>query len=239
MDRGTQGDVPTNAPSSLCHVDLLCECHNKAVVGTNVDICSSNSFLAQRSCLHRDTHLQSHWKGSYDHTADSFSSHPVSESRRRDRQSKEGAQNQFENKESISIQLSLLILNLEEGDITLHEPRSLKTKVLPVRQVKQCNSGSTCRWFTALSCHQPAKVARLPGRADGQAGFSRSDVRDPCASNRHFLLAQKKRKKSLNIVTLPLRGDARSSIHLETPVESRCGDRFIRILAFETAMQQN
>ena len=31
-----------------------------------------------------------------------------------------------------------------------------------------------------------------------------SDVRDTCASGRHFLLAQKKRKKSLNIVTLPL-----------------------------------
>ena len=35
-------------------------------------------------------------------------------------------------KESISIKLSLLILNLEEGDITLVGPRSLKTKVLPV-----------------------------------------------------------------------------------------------------------
>ena len=33
-------------------------------------------------------------------------------------------------------------------------------------------------------------MARLPGRADGQA--FRSDVRDACASNRHFLLAQKK-----------------------------------------------
>ena len=44
--------------------------------------------------------------------------------------------------------------------------------------------------------------ARLPGRADGRA--FRSDVRDTCTSNRHFLLSQKKRKKSLNIVTLPL-----------------------------------
>ena len=39
--------------SSLCHV--LCECHNKAGVGTNVDIRSSNSFLVQRICLHRHT----------------------------------------------------------------------------------------------------------------------------------------------------------------------------------------
>ena len=31
-----------------------------------------------------------------------------------------------------------------------------------------------------------------------------SDVRDTCASSHHFLLTQKKRKKSLNIVTLPL-----------------------------------
>ena len=60
--------------------------------------------------------------------------------------------------------------------------------------MKQCNSSSTCRWFTALSCQQPAKVAsaRLPGRADGQA--FRSDVRDTCASNRHVLLAQKSAK---------------------------------------------
>ena len=45
---------------------------------------------------------------------------------------------------------------------------------------------------------QAAQVARTTGQA-----FS-SDVRDTCASNRHFLLEQKKRKKSLNIVTLPL-----------------------------------
>ena len=62
--------------SSLCHC-VLCECHNKAGVGTNVDIRSSNSFLVQRICLHSDTHRQSHWKGSNDHTADSFSESPM------------------------------------------------------------------------------------------------------------------------------------------------------------------
>ena len=32
----------------------------------------------------------------------------------------------------------------------------------------------------------------------------RADVRDTCASRSYFSLAQKKRKKSLNIMTLPL-----------------------------------
>ena len=59
-------DVPTtyhkgafleSSTWSLCHV--LCECHNKAGVGTNVDIRSSNSFLVQRICLHSDTDTSS------------------------------------------------------------------------------------------------------------------------------------------------------------------------------------
>ena len=78
--------------SSLCHV--LCECHNKAGVGTNVDIRSSNSFLVQRICLHSDTHRQSHWKWSCDHTADSFSQSPMLSATRSPKQASEGAQNQ-------------------------------------------------------------------------------------------------------------------------------------------------
>ena len=77
--------------SSLCQV--LCECHNKAV-GTNVDIRSSNSFLVQRICLHSDTHRQSHWKGSCDHTAESFSQSPMLSATRSSKQASEGAQNQ-------------------------------------------------------------------------------------------------------------------------------------------------
>ena len=45
-------------------------------------------------------------------------------------------------------------------------------------------------------------MARLPGRADGQA--FRSDVRDTCASNRHFLLAQKAQKITEYRDTAPL-----------------------------------
>ena len=105
--------------SSLCHV--LCECHNKAgpQVGTNVDIPSSTSFFVQRIFLRRDTHRQSHWKGSYDYTADPSPSYPCS--RRRDRRSelRKARRTKHENKESVSKKLSLLILNLEEGDITL------------------------------------------------------------------------------------------------------------------------
>ena len=78
--------------SSLCHV--LCECHNKAGVGTNVDIRSSNSFLVQRICLHSDTQRQSNWKGSCDHTADSFSQSPMLSATRSPKQASEGAQNQ-------------------------------------------------------------------------------------------------------------------------------------------------
>ena len=78
--------------SSLCHV--LCECHDKAGVGTNVDIRSSNSFLVQRICLHSDTHRQSHWKGSYNHTADSASQSPMRSATRSPKQASEGAQNQ-------------------------------------------------------------------------------------------------------------------------------------------------
>ena len=78
--------------SSLCHV--LCKCHNKAGVGTNVDIRSSNSFLVQRICLHSDTYRQSHWKGSCDHTADSFSQSPMLSATRSPKQASEGAQNQ-------------------------------------------------------------------------------------------------------------------------------------------------
>ena len=80
--------------SSLCRV--LCECHNKAGVSTNVDIRSSNSFLVQRICLHSDSHRQSHWKGSCDHTADSFSQSPMLSATRSPKQASnsEGAQNQ-------------------------------------------------------------------------------------------------------------------------------------------------
>ena len=71
--RGLRPGRPHNLPQvrflslhwSLCHVDLLCECHNKAGVGTNLDICSSNSFLVQRICLHRDSlerELRPHWR---------------------------------------------------------------------------------------------------------------------------------------------------------------------------------
>ena len=80
--------------SSLCHV--LCECHNKAGVGTNVDIRSSNSFLIQRICLHSDTPRQSYCKESDDYTADSFSQSesPMLSATRSPKQASEGAQNQ-------------------------------------------------------------------------------------------------------------------------------------------------
>ena len=80
--------------SSLCSV--LCECHNKGgpQVGTNVDIPSSNLFLVQRIFLHSDTHCQSHCKGSYDHTADSFSRSPTLSATRSPKQASEGAQNE-------------------------------------------------------------------------------------------------------------------------------------------------
>ena len=65
-----------------------------AGVGTNVDIRSSNSFLVQRICLHSDTHRQSHWKRSYDPTADSFSQSPMLSATRSPKQASEGAQNQ-------------------------------------------------------------------------------------------------------------------------------------------------
>ena len=56
--------------SSLCHV--LCECHNNGRCRHE----RRHPFLVQRVqriCLHSDTHCQSHWKWSYNHTADSFS----------------------------------------------------------------------------------------------------------------------------------------------------------------------
>ena len=87
--------------SSLCHV--LCECHNKAGVGTNVDFRSSNSFLVQRICLHSDTHRQSHWKGSYDDTADSFSQSPMLSATRSPKQLRKASRTKHEKKESISI----------------------------------------------------------------------------------------------------------------------------------------
>ena len=76
--RGLRAGRPHNLKQVCFFLQVvLCECHNKAGVGTNVDIRSSNSFLVQRICLHSDTHRQSHWKGSYDHTADSFSQSPM------------------------------------------------------------------------------------------------------------------------------------------------------------------
>ena len=51
-------------------------------------------FLVQRICLHSDTHRQSHWKGSYDHTAESFSQSPMLSATRSPKQASEGAQNQ-------------------------------------------------------------------------------------------------------------------------------------------------
>ena len=60
----------------------------------HTDIRSSNSFLVQRICLHSDTHRQSHWKGSCDHTADSFSQSPMLSATRSPKQASEGAQNQ-------------------------------------------------------------------------------------------------------------------------------------------------
>ena len=90
--------------SSLCHV--LCECHNKAGVGTNVDIRPSNSFLIQRICLHSDTPRQSYCKESDAATLPIPSpslSHPCS--RRRDRRSKlrKACRTKHDNKELISI----------------------------------------------------------------------------------------------------------------------------------------
>ena len=73
---------------------------------------SSNSFLelvpriVQRICLHSDTHRQSHWKGSYDHSADSFSQSPMFSATRSPKQASEGAQKKHPNKESISINYS-------------------------------------------------------------------------------------------------------------------------------------
>ena len=55
---------------------------------------SSNLFLGQRICLHSDTHRQSHWKGSYDHTAHSFSQSLMLLETRSPKQASEGAQNQ-------------------------------------------------------------------------------------------------------------------------------------------------
>ena len=103
-------DVPTTyhksraflVSSSLCHV--LCECHNKAGVGTNVDIRSSNLFLGQRICLHSDTHrrVKVTGKGATTTLPIPSPSHPCS--RRRDRRSKlrKARRTKHENKESIS-----------------------------------------------------------------------------------------------------------------------------------------
>ena len=79
-----------------------------------------------------DTHRRSHCKGSCDHTAsDSFFVHAPGEEIA---ETAKARRTKRKNKESISInvKLSLLILNLEEGDINLLGPRSLKTKLLPV-----------------------------------------------------------------------------------------------------------
>ena len=70
--------------SSLCHV--LCECHNKAGVGTNVDIRSSNSFLVQRIAFTVTHIVKVTGKGATTTLPIPSPSHPCS--RRRDRRSK-------------------------------------------------------------------------------------------------------------------------------------------------------
>ena len=100
-------------------------------------------------------------------------SHPCSW--RRDRRSKlrKARRTKHENKESISIKLSLLILNLEEGDITLLGLRSLKTKVLPVAAVKWSSAtlarlvvGS--RHYCHVSSQRRCQTVRPRGRPSFQ-----------------------------------------------------------------------
>ena len=83
--------------SSLCHV--LCECHNKAGVGTNVDIRSSFSAFAFTV-----THIvKVTGKGATTTLPSPSPSHPCS--RRRDRRSKlrKARRTKHPNKESIDI----------------------------------------------------------------------------------------------------------------------------------------
>ena len=89
-------------------------------------------------------------------------SHPCG--RRRDRRSKlrKARRTKHDNKELISISLLLLILNLEEGDITLLGPPSLKTKVLPVA-VNMWSSATTARLVVgSRHCHVSSQ-RRWPG----------------------------------------------------------------------------
>ena len=152
--------------SSLCHV--LCECHNKAGVGTNVDIRSSNSFLVQRICLHSDTHRQSHWKGSFD-TADSFSQSPMLSAARASFGRRAEPNTRVKNRYRYS-SVSLLILNLEEGDITLVGPCSLKTKVLPVA-VDKWSGATLARHVVHGTVMSAASVGGQAARPRGRPSF--------------------------------------------------------------------
>ena len=93
--------------SSLRHV--LCECHNKAGVFTNVDMHTSvprtrSSFSAFAfSVTHIVKKKKSHWKGSYDYTADSFSKSPMLSATRSPKKLRKARRTKHENKESISI----------------------------------------------------------------------------------------------------------------------------------------
>ena len=71
---------------SLYHV--LCECHNNGQCRHE----RRHPFLVLRICLHSDTHRQSHWKGSCDHTANSSSQSPMLSATRSPKQASEGAQ---------------------------------------------------------------------------------------------------------------------------------------------------
>ena len=80
------------------------------------------------------------------------------------------------------------------------------------RQVKQCNSGSTCRWFTALSCQQPADMPIQAARPRGRPSFQ-IDVRDTCASNRHFFSRKKAQKITEYRDTAPLKVQSRAHLN--------------------------
>ena len=109
--RGLLAGRPHNLPQvrflslQVFVTPVLYECHNKAGVGTNVDIRSSNSFLVQRICLHSDTHRQSHWKlkGATTTLPIPSPSHPCSRQRVRRSKLRKARRTKHPNKESISI----------------------------------------------------------------------------------------------------------------------------------------
>ena len=103
-------------------------------------------------------------------------SHPCSRRQDSRNELRKARRTKHENEESISKKLSLLILNLEEGDITFGRPRGLKTKVLPVTgTVDKRSSASLARLvvgsvtaLSAASVDGHREAARPRGRPSVQ-----------------------------------------------------------------------